>query len=185
MSLHTPSLRTARLALRPFTARDEEDVFALQSDRFVLRYWDSAPWTERSQAKRFIANCVRMEEDGRGVRLAVEQAGDGAFLGWCCLIDWNTDFRSATLGYCFARASWGRGFATEAAGALLRWAFEGQELHRIEAETDTRNGPSARVLEKLGFSREGTLRENCIVDGDVSSSWVYGLLGREWAARAS
>lgn len=59
------------------------------------------------------------------------------------------------------------------------------ELNRVQSEADTRNAASARVLEKLGFLREGTLRENCIVDGEVSDSWVYGLLRREWVARQS
>ena len=76
--------------------------------------------------------------------------------------------------------SWGHGYATEAAGALLRWAFETMDLNRVQAEVDTRNAASARVLEKLGFVREGTLREDCIVNGEVSDSWVYGLLRREW-----
>ncbi|HEX3004917.1 MAG TPA: GNAT family protein, partial [Angustibacter sp.] len=71
-------------------------------------------------------------------------------------------------------------YATEAALALLAWAFETLDLNRVQAETDTRNLASARVLEKLGFVREGTLREDCVVDGDVSDSWVYGLLRREW-----
>jgi len=52
------------------------------------------------------------------------------------------------------------------------------------AETHTRNAASARVLEKLGFVREGTLREDCVVDGEVSDSWVYGLLRREWVTSA-
>ena len=54
------------------------------------------------------------------------------------------------------------------------------DLNRVQPEADTRNAASGRVLEKLGFLREGTLRENCIVDGDVSDSWIYGLLRREW-----
>lgn len=49
---------------------------------------------------------------------------------------------------------------------------------------DTRNTASSRVLEKLRFAREGTLREDCIVDGEVSDTWVYGLLRREWEAQA-
>ena len=84
------------------------------------------------------------------------------------------------MGYCFAEASWGQGYATEAARALLDWAFGTFDLNRVQAETDTRNLASARVLEKLGFVREGTLREDCVVEGVVSDSWVYGLLRREW-----
>jgi RimJ/RimL family protein N-acetyltransferase len=63
---------------------------------------------------------------------------------------------------------------------LLQWAFDTLDLNRVQAETDTRNAASARVLEKLGFVREGTLREDCVVNGEVSDSWVYGLLRRQW-----
>lgn len=180
MSLLTPTLPTARLRLRPFDDADANDLFALHSSAHVLRYWDSPPWRERGRAERFITACRRMAADGTGVRLAVDRASDGAFLGWCCLDRWNPDYRSAALGYCFAEAAWGHGYATEAARGLLRWAFDALDLNRVQAETDTRNLASARVLEKLGFVREGTLREDCVVNGDVSDSWVYGLIRREW-----
>ena len=101
-----------------------------------------------------------------------------SFLGWCSLTRWNPDYRSAALGYCLGDAAWGHGYATEAARSLLQWAFDTLDLNRVQAETDTRNAASARVLEKLGFVREGTLREDCVVNGDVSDSWVYGLLRR-------
>src|SRR5207253_9733268 len=87
---------------------------------------------------------------------------------------------SAALTYCLNEASWGQGCATEAAGALLQWAFDTLDLNRVQAEADTRNAASARVLEKLGFVREGTLREDCVVNGEVSDSWVYGLIRRQW-----
>jgi [ribosomal protein S5]-alanine N-acetyltransferase len=180
MPLPTPTLHTTRLRLRPFTQADADAIFALQSNPRVLRYWDSPPWKERARAERFITMCKQMEQEGTGARLAIERA-DGAFIGWCCLIQWNPDYRSAKMGYCFDEAAWGQGFATEAAGALLQWAFDTLELNRVQAETDTRNTASSRVLEKLGFAREGTLREDCIVDAEVSDTWVYGLLRREWA----
>ena len=180
MSLPAPTLHTARLRLRPFDDSDANDLFALQSNAFVLRYWDAPPWRERGRAGRFIAACRRMAEEGTGVRLAVCRVSDGAFIGWCSLTRWNPDYRSASLGYCFDNAAWGHGYATEAARVLLGWAYEILDLNRVQAETDTRNLASARVLEKLGFVREGTLREDCVVDGEVSDSWVFGLIRREW-----
>ena len=93
---------------------------------------------------------------------------------------WNREYRSATIGYCLDDAAWGQGFATEAAGALLQWAFDTLQLNRVQAETDTRNTASSRVLERLGFVHEGTLREDCIVEGEVSDTAVYGLLRRQW-----
>ncbi|KQZ07668.1 GCN5 family acetyltransferase [Agromyces sp. Root1464] len=180
MTLPTPTLHTERLRLRPFTDDDADALFALQSDADVLRYWDSPPWTDRASVARFMDGCRRMADEGSGARVAIERTADRAFVGWCTFNSWNSDFRSASLGYCLNRAAWGHGYATEAARALLRWAFDTIDLNRVQSETDTRNLASARVLEKLGFVREGTLREDCIVDGDVSDSWVYGLLRRDW-----
>ena len=182
MPLPTPTLHTARLLLRPFTAADGDAIFALQSNPRVLRYWDSPPWKERARAERFLELCQQVESEGTGARLAIERAADRVFIGWCCLMKWNPGYRSAAMGYCLSDTAWGQGFATEAAGALLQWAFDTLDLNRMQAETDTRNTASARVLEKLGFTREGTLREDCIVDGEVSDTWVFGLLRREWKA---
>ena len=180
MSLVTPTLHTARLRLRPFNDSDANALFALHSNAHVLRYWDAPTWSERLRAERFIAACRQIAEAGTGTRLAVDRDSDGAFIGWCGLTRWNPNYRSASLGYCFDDAAWGHGYATEAARALLEWAFDTLEMNRVQAETDTRNAASARVLEKLGFVREGTLREDCVVNGEVSDSWVYGLIRREW-----
>jgi ribosomal-protein-alanine N-acetyltransferase len=179
-ALPTPTLHTARLRLRPFGDADADALFALHSKASVLRYWDAPPWRERGRAGRFIAACRQMAQEGTGARLAVDRLPGGPFIGWCSLTRWNPDHRSASLGYCFDEAAWGHGYATEAARGLLRWAFGTLNLNRVQAETDTRNVASARVLEKLGFVREGTLREDCVVNGEVSDSWVYGLIRREW-----
>jgi [ribosomal protein S5]-alanine N-acetyltransferase len=184
MSLPTPTLHTARLRLRPFIDADAGDLFALHSSAHVLRYWDAPPWSEPARAERFIAACRQMADEGSGARLAIDRGSDGTFIGWCGLTRWNPDFRSASMGYCYDSAAWGHGYATEAARAVLQWAFDSLPLNRVQAETDTRNAASARVLAKLGFVLEGTLREDCIVNGEVSDSWVFGLLRREWQPSA-
>lgn len=180
MTLATPVLHTARLRLRPVTDADGDLLFALHSDTHVMRYWDSPPWGERARADRFIAVCRQLAEEGTGARVAIDRVSDGVFVGWCGLTGWNPVNRSASLGYCLGAAAWGHGYATEAAHGLLRWAFDTLDLNRVQAEADTRNVASARVLEKVGFVREGTLREDCVVNGEVSDSWVFGLLRREW-----
>lgn len=180
MPLPTPTLHTDRLRLRPFVDTDANDLFALHSKAHVLRFWNAPPWSERTRAERFIAACRQMAEEGTGARLAVVRGSDRAFIGWCSLTRWNRAHRSASLGYCYDDAAWGHGYATEAARGLLQWAFDTLDLNRVQAEADTRNVASARVLEKLGFVREGTLREDCVVNGEVSDSWVYGLIRSEW-----
>jgi RimJ/RimL family protein N-acetyltransferase len=121
-----------------------------------------------------------MQEDDSGARFAIETLDDNAFLGWCSMFRWNPVYRSLGIGYCFDEPAWGKGYATEAVGAMLQWAYRELDLNRVEAELDTRNAASARVLEKLGFEREGLRREDCIVSGEVSDSWIYGLLRRDW-----
>ncbi len=74
MPLPTPTLHTARLRLRPFDDADANDLFALHSSAYVLRYWDAPPWSERVRAERFIAACRQMAEEGTGARLAVDRA---------------------------------------------------------------------------------------------------------------
>ena len=180
VSLPTPTLHTARLRLRPFADTDAEALWALHSDAHVLRYWDSPPWREPARAQRFLAACRQVSEEGSGVRVAIDRVEDDAFLGWCGLTQWDAVHRSASLGYCLTERAWGHGCATDAARALLGWAFDTLDLNRVQAEADTRNAASARVLEKLGFVLEGTLREDCVVDGVVSDSWVFGLLRRDW-----
>lgn len=181
--LATPTLTTGRLGLRPVRDDDASALYAMHSDAHVLRYWDAPPWQDVDRASAFIAASARLAEEGSGARLVVED-GDG-FLGWCSLSRWDPVHRSAALGFCFVEASWGRGIATEAAAALLAWGFDALPLNRVQAEADTRNIPCRRVLEKLGFVLEGTLREDCVVDGVVSDSWVFGLLRRDWDARTT
>ena len=154
MSLPTPALHTARLRLRPFDDTDADDLFALHSNAYVLRFWDAPPWSERVRAEQFITACRQMAEQGTGARLAVDRVSDGAFIGWCSLNRWNPDYRSASLGYCFAEASWGRGYATEAGRAALAFGFSELELAEIVSFTTVANVRSRAVMERLGMTRD-------------------------------
>lgn len=86
------------------------------------------------------------------------------------------------MGYLLGRPYWGKGYMAEAAKELIRYAFEVLDLHRIEADIDPRNRPSARVLERNGFLKEGLLRERWIVGEEVSDTAFYGLLRKDWEA---
>lgn len=179
MLLSIPTLQSERLLLRPFTEADADALFALMSNPHILRYWDAPPWADRAQADRFLARCKQAVERNV-VPLAIVRNRDNMFIGWCSLQNIDPGYRSAVLGFCLTKSAWGQGFATEASTALLAWGFNTLDLIRVQSEADTRNAASDRVLHKLGFVREGTLRENCIVNGEVSDSWIYGLLRREW-----
>ncbi len=182
MPLRPPTLHASRVLLRAFEESDAEAIYSLQSNSRVLRYWDSPPWTERSRADAFLAGCKAMEQEGTGARFVIQGKESNAFLGWCSMFRWNPVYRSLGIGYCLDERAWGQGLATEAVRTMLEWAYATLDLNRVEAELDTRNAASARVLEKLGFAREGHKREDCIVLGEVSDTWIYSILRREWEA---
>ena len=87
---------------------------------------------------------------------------------------------SGELGYWLGELHWGKGLVTEAAGEVTTYAFETLGLHRVFATPFTKNAASIRVLEKLGFRREGTLVENAIKDGELISEAVYAITAPEW-----
>lgn len=103
-------------------------------------------------------------------------------LRWISEEEINFDFthRRAEVGYALGRAYWGHGYIQEALHALLDYAFGVLGLHRIEADVDPRNAASIRTLERLGFQREGYLRERWQVGGEILDGVFYGLLQPDW-----
>ena len=182
-SLSDVILQTPRLTLRLPVAADADAVFAMRSDPVVQRYGSHAPWTDRSEASAWIARCERGMAAGEHAQFAIERREDGAVVGTCVLYALDIPCRRAEVGYALVASEWGKGYANEAVTSLLDWGFDHLDLNRVEADIDPRNVPSARALERLGFVREGHLRERWIVAGEVSDSWLYGLLRAEWKAR--
>jgi Acetyltransferases, including N-acetylases of ribosomal proteins len=94
----------------------------------------------------------------------------------------DVDYRRSTaeVGYWLVLATQGHGYATEAVGRLLSYAFDTLDLSRIEATVDAPNDPSVGVLESLGFTHEGTRPEARVFDGERVDVYDYGLLADEW-----
>jgi len=179
-------LKTPRLHLRMPVLADADAIFAMRADPVVQRYGSHPPWTDRQTAIDWIERNARGMAAGEHAQFVIERRDDGAVVGSCILYALDAQCRRADVGYALALSEWGKGYANEAVSAMLDWGFDHLDLNRVEADIDPRNVPSARALERLGFTREGHLRERWIVDGEVSDSWIYGLLAREWrAVRAS
>ena len=183
VSFSDVALQTARLTLRPMGVGDTDAVFAMRSDAAVQRYGSHPPWTERQTAVDYIARNAEAMAAGTHAQFAIERREDGVVVGTCTLYALDAQCRRADIGYVLLPSQWGRGYATEANTALLDWGFGALDLNRVEADIDPRNVASARALERLGFVREGHLRERWIVGGEVCDSLMYGLLAREWKAR--
>ena len=160
--------------------RDAAAHYAVFSDPEVARYWSSGPWTALDQAREHIAGVLAAYADGSGMRLGIELRATGELIGSASLHRFVDASRRCELGYALTRAHWGRGYVSEALRALLNFGFSALDLNRVEADIDPRNDASARVLDKLGFQKEGYMPERWIVQGEPADTVYYGLLRRHW-----
>ncbi|HKG93293.1 MAG TPA: GNAT family N-acetyltransferase [Gemmatimonadaceae bacterium] len=180
-----PTLATERLTIRWLTAADVPALFAIFGDADVCRYWSHPPLADLAAASRLLAEIHAYFAARTLFQWGIARRDGGGVIGTCTLASIDAAHRRAELGFALRRDCWGRGYIAEALPALLAFAFETLGLHRLEADVDPRNEASVRVVERLGFRREGLLRERYHVLGDVQDSLIYGLLRREWAARGA
>lgn len=177
-----PTLQTPRLHLRHPRAEDAEDLFAIFSDPVAMRYWSTLPMREPSEAEQYIRGIDEGFVDLRLLQWAIARPGEDRLIGTVTLHSLSPSNRRSEIGYMLSPKHQGQGYATEAVRAVLVFAFERMDLHRIEADLHPDNAPSVRLVERLGFVREGYLRDRWFVGGVFSDSLVYGLLRSDLAA---
>ncbi len=174
-----PWLETERLVLREFRATDVDATIALANDPDIAHNTINIPHPyEREAAEAWIASHPGQWDRRTAVTYAVTDRGSGQLMGAVGLTIEDADQR-AELGYWIGREYWGRGFATEAASAVIAWAFPALDLHRIHATHFPRNPASGSVLRKLGMRYEGLLREHVRKGDDYLDLECYALLRSE------
>jgi RimJ/RimL family protein N-acetyltransferase len=178
-------LRTARLVLRPFSPEDLDDLFDIQSRPEVARflYWDARDVEQVREALDLKTRESALDEEGGRLSLAVVLPQRGTVIGEVMLRWLSREHRQGEIGFMFHPDHQGRGYATEAAAALLRLGFADLGLHRIIGRCDAQNLPSARVLERLGMRREAHFIHAEIFKGEWGEELVYAMLDHEWKAR--
>ncbi|MBK6314111.1 MAG: GNAT family N-acetyltransferase [Blastocatellia bacterium] len=178
-----PDIFASRVRLRWLTLADVDDLFAVFGDPEVMRYWSCPAFENRDEARELVDEIHRFFSEKSLFQWGIEHLESGRIIGTCTLAEVSERNRRAELGFALGRSSWGHGYSAEAVTALLDFAFQTLDLHRVEADADPRNDSSIRLLERLGFVREGTLRERWLVGGEVQDSAFFGLLRREWGAK--
>ncbi len=169
-----PTLKTDRLVLRLLDREDANDAYRFLSDERVMRYWSSGPHQDIAETERYIlGNCT----GGSHESWAITEAG-GAAIGWINLGERRP--RVYETGYILGVDWWGRGLAREALEAGLGYVFGSLGARRIFADTDPENVASIKMLEGLGFIREGYLRAEWETHIGVRDSLIFGLLRDEW-----
>lgn len=175
-------IETERLCLRPVTLGDVEDILAFATDVEWARYLPVPQPYTRSDAEEFIASQVLLDREQNPSWGIVH---GGVVIGGINL-RLDIDNHVSELGYSVAREHWAQGFATEAARVVIDAAFQSlPELNKVRAWADARNRASQRVMEKLGMTREGLLRQNRLLRGEYVDEVWYGLLRGEWESVTS
>lgn len=179
----TDTLQTARLVLRPFRPEDAAPLLILAGDRAIADTTISVPHPFTPEhAQAWITEYGQADSSSLHRYFAVVLRSEDGLIGVVALRDIDREHSQAELSFWVGRAYWGRGLATEAAGAALRFGFEELGLNRVTAYHLVRNAASRRVLTRLGFRGEGLLRQRARKWGVFEDVLAYAVLRGEYTA---
>ena len=177
-----PRLDGARVRLRAYRAGDFADFFALHADPKVMRYWSFPAWTEPAQGQARFQSALTGRDAAVRLCWAIAAREEDRLIGGITLYAIDPAQGRAEIGYALASSHWGCGYASEAMRLALQHAFGALALRRLEADIDPRNAASCRLVERLGFRREGLLRARWKVADELCDTALYGLLAEDWCA---
>ena len=154
-----PRLETEHLVLRRLHPSDAASLYAILSDEDVARFYDDEAFTDVSQAREQLEAWERGFEAWRVIRWGIVQRGTDEVIGTCGYYGFHRWHARASLGYELARPYWRQGMMTEALAAIIGFGFREVGLNRVQGVLMPGNVVSVKLLEKLGFQREGILRQ--------------------------
>ena len=175
-----PELSTNRLILRKMEKTDAKTLFQFWSDHEVTKYMNMNSFKNIEQAFymiNFLNNLFRNKE---GIRWGIVRKEDNTLIGTCGFNTWIKRSSRGEIGYELGQEYWGNGYATEALKEVIRFGFEETQLNRVEAFVVSEASRSIRILEKLGFNKEGTLREYGYWNNRYWNEHIYSLLRKDW-----
>jgi len=179
-----PTLETQRLILRPFELSDAPRVQLLAGDRAVAATTKTIPHPyEDGVAEKWIGSHQERFDDRKEAVLAITLKARGELIGAMGLT-LNLEQERAELGYWIGKPYWNRGYCTEAASAVLRYAFTDLRLNRLHAHHFSINPASGRVMQKIGMRHEGHLRQHVKKWGEFLDVETYGILHSEFVRSA-
>ena len=178
-----PRLETERLILRPMETGDAADMFdyakRIDTTRYLL--WHPHPSVEYTRS--YLAMIGRFYRKGQFFDWAIVEKASGRMIGTCGFTRLAEQHHLGEVGYVLNPDYHGRGYATEAVGAVIAFGFEKLELHRIEGRYMVENSPSRRVMERCGLTCEGVWRGSMLVKGRYRDIGVCALLREDYLSR--
>jgi len=180
-----PTTLSPRLCVRPVTDADLPALMAVNGDDEATRFLPYASWRSLEDAQAWLSRMRGLEAGGGTLQLVMARREDDVAIGTALLFKLDADSRRVDLGYVLGRAHWRQGLAREALVALIGQALGPLGLRRIEAEVQPDNLASNTLLQRLGFTLEGRLRQRYSGKaGRPVDIHLWGLLSQEWAGGA-
>lgn len=170
------ALETERLTLRPLCESDAEKMFEIFSDELVMRYYDLKPFKNFSQAVEQVKLFMVGLKERSMIRWGIELKETGELIGTCGFHCINEKSKKAEIGYELNRKHWGMGLMTEALKSVIEFVFTQTDINRIEAFVEIPNTASQRLLDKIGFTKEGILRSYEMCRGNLIDITIWGYL---------
>ncbi len=175
-----PDLETTRLLLRKLSPDDTDALFKVFSDEKTTLHVPRERHDDRSVTAEYIRNLIHGMSEAKSLVWAVVDKQDDRVIGTVSLF-FKPD-RVALIGAVLHSGYWGKGFATEALRAVIRFGFDELALIRMEGKCESSNTASEKVMQKLGMTYEGTLRKEVIIRGVSRDARIYSLLIDEYRA---
>jgi ribosomal-protein-alanine N-acetyltransferase len=175
-----PTLATSRLLLRQARLEDAASIFRFKSNPEVTHRYGQEPHASIEQTRGWIERLISGYAGRDSLSWVVTMKARDRAIGNIALWNFGEGMRCVELGYELHPDFWGSGLAAEACAAVLDFGFTEMDLNRVEACPLAANGPSNHLLEKLGFTLEGNLRQRVTFRGDFIDQLYYGMLRSEW-----
>lgn len=172
-----PTLKTARLVLRPFNLGDAKEVQRQAGHPDVAATTANIPHPYLDgMAEQWISGHPASFEAGTGADWAITLADSGKLVGCISLLGITQIHRRAEVGYWVGTEFWGQGICTEATKAVIKYSFEQLKLNKITARYMHTNTASGKVMIKAGMQQEGILRQDFFKNGQFTDMVLYGIL---------
>lgn len=173
-----PRLETPRLVLRQFRTDDLDGLFRCLSNPGTVRFVMD-PVDEPETLRGVLDEYIQGHGEGDSLNWALEEKASGAYAGSVSLQEFSFHDRFSEAAFDLDSMFQGKGLMTEALGAVLDLAFGGMQLHRVEARVVAGNTRSEKLLERLGFRSEGTLRQSFLLQGILRDVRIFGRLSSD------
>ena len=169
-------IKTERLKLRLLSKRDVHDIYELCSDPFASRYSDWHPHNNIWQSQRYIQHTLNNARQKKFLTFGIELKIAKKLIGTCSFTEFNYNSTIAQIGYSLSKAYCGKGYATEAVNAFVDYGLNVLNLQRIEAKVLCENTASIKLLERVGFQKEGLLKRGAFCKTRCVDIYLYGII---------